>query len=80
VEAFPRLLHIINVCALLLGGALMLTAINRTAQLIILVPALALLALYWHFRARPIVVALFFGMAMALVLWILVCENIVLLD
>src|SRR5215510_7592808 len=81
MEAPPRLLHIINVGALLLGVALLLlTAVHRTAQLIILVPALALLALYWHLRARPIVVALFFGMAMALVVWILVCKNIVLLD
>src|SRR5262245_11971959 len=81
MEAPMRPFHVINVCALLLGGALLLlTAVQRTAELIVLIPALALLALYWHFRARPIVVASFFGMAMALVLWILVCENIVLLD
>src|SRR5262245_9855287 len=81
MEAPMRPFHVINVCALLLGGALLLlTAVQRTAELIVLIPALALLTLYWHFRARPIVVALAFGTAMALFLWILVCENIVRLD
>jgi hypothetical protein len=80
MEAPPRLLHIINVCVLLLGGALLLTAVNSTAQLIIVAPVPVILALYWRFRARPVVVACCFGMAMSVFAWILLCEYIVLVD
>src|SRR5215510_2978231 len=79
-EILP-IIHVVNVIALLLGGTiLLLTAVVRTYQLIILVPVLGLLVVYWRLRTHPRVVAWYFGMALALLSWILICEHIVTLD
>jgi len=59
---------------------LLLTAVTRTSQLLVLVPVLALLVVYGRLRRRPYVVAWYFGMAMGLLGWILLCEQIVTLD
>jgi hypothetical protein len=77
----PLIIHSVNVSALLLGGViLLLTAVSRSYQLIILLPVLGLLVVYWRFRMNPPVVAWYFGMAMALLGWILICEHIVTID
>jgi SGNH hydrolase-like domain, acetyltransferase AlgX len=77
----PPTLHVVNIMALLLGGVLLLlTAVDRTYQLLILVPVLGLLVGYWRLRGQPRVVAGYFGMALALLGWILICEHIVTLD
>src|SRR2546426_5447896 len=77
----PLLIHSVNVGALLLGGViLLLTVVSRTSQLIVLVPVLGLLIVYWRFRRYPSVVAWYFGMALALFGWILLCEQVVTLD
>jgi hypothetical protein len=77
----PPTIHVVNIMALLLGGViLLLTAVDRTYQLLILVPVLGLLVGYWRLRGHPRVVAWYFGMAMALLGWILICEHIVTFD
>ena len=77
----PLLIHTVNVSALLLGGVLLLlTAVTSTYQLIILVPVVGLLAVYWRLRRHPSVVAWYFGMAIALLAWIFFCEQIVTFD
>jgi hypothetical protein len=77
----PPVLHVVNVVALLLGGLiLLLTAVVRAYQLVVLLPVLALLVAYWHLRAIPHVAAGYFGLSMGLLGWILVCENIVTID
>ena len=76
----PLLIHIVNVSALLLGGVLLLTTVTRTSQLLVLVPVLALLMVYGRLRKHPSVVAWYCGMAIALLGWIFLCEQIVILD
>jgi hypothetical protein len=77
----PPTIHVVNIMALLLGGViLLLTAVDRTYQLIILVPVLGLLVVYWRLRGHPRVVAWYFGVAMALLGWILICEHIATFD
>ena len=77
----PLLIHTVNVSALLLGGVLLLlSAVTSTYQLIILVPVVGLLAVYWRLRRHPSVVAWYFGMAIALLAWIFFCEQIVTFD
>src|SRR5207253_11395592 len=75
------LLHIVNVSALLLGGMLLLlTAISRAYELLVLVPVLALLVVYGRLRQHPSVVAWYSVMALTLFGWILLCEQMVLMD
>ncbi len=79
-HTIPLLIHIVNVSALLLGGVLLLTTVTRTSQLLVLVPVLALLMVYGRLRKHPSVVAWYCGMAIALLGWIFLCEQIVILD
>jgi hypothetical protein len=80
-QRISPIIHGVNVMALLLGGViLVMTAVVRPYQLIILVPVLGLLAMYWRLRTNPGVAAGFFGLAMALFGWILLCEHIVTVD
>jgi hypothetical protein len=75
------LIHVMNVAALLLAGLILLmTAVDRPYQLIILIPVLVLLVVYWRWRAKPHVMAGFFGLSMGLLAWILICEHIVTID
>jgi hypothetical protein len=77
----PPAIHVVNIIALLLGGGLLLlTAVDRTYQLLLLGPVLGLLVVYWRLRRHPRVVAGYVGMAMALFGWILLCEQLVTLD
>src|SRR5262249_17524298 len=63
----PLLIHSVNISALLLGGViLLLTAVTKPAQLLLLVPVLALLGVYGRCWRHPSVVAGYFGMALAL--------------
>jgi len=80
-HATPLLIHSVNISALLLGGMiLLLTAVTKPAQLLLLLPVLVLLGVYGRYWRHPSVVAGYFGMALALGVWILLCEHIVLLD
>ena len=77
----PWLIHSVNISAVLLvGGLLLLTAVARTSQLIVLVPVLGLLVVYWRLGKHPAVAAWYFAMALALLGWILLCEQIMTLD
>jgi hypothetical protein len=80
-RGIPPIIHLVNVVALLLGGLLLLlTAVVRADQLVVLLPVLALLVVYWRLRTNPRVAAGYFGLSMALLGWILICENIVTID
>jgi hypothetical protein len=77
----PPFLHVVNVGALLLMGLLLLlTAVVRASQLVVLAPVLILLGVYGRFRAHPRVAAGYFGLALGLLGWILLCEHIVTVD
>jgi hypothetical protein len=77
----PPIIHIVNLAALLLGSLLLLlTAVAQTYQLALLAPMPVLLVVYWRSRKDPRVAAGYFGIALALLGWILLCEHIVLLD
>jgi hypothetical protein len=70
-----------NVVALLFGGLiLLLTAVAKAYQLVVLLPVLVLVVGYWRLRAHPQVTAVYFGLSLALLGWIVICENIVTLD
>jgi hypothetical protein len=75
------LIHVMNIAALLLAGLiLLLTAVDRPYQLVILVPVLVLLVVYWRFGEDLRVMAGFFSIPMGLLTWILICEHIVTID
>ena len=77
----PSIIHAVNLAAPVLGGLLMLlSAVNRSYQLVLLAPIPVLLAVYWRRRTDPRVVAGYFGLALALLGWILICEYIVIVD
>ena len=80
-RGIPPIVHLVNVVAVLLSGLLLLlTAVVRPYQLVVLLPVLALLVVYWRLRTDPRVAAGYFGLSMALLGWILICENIVTID
>jgi hypothetical protein len=75
------MIHGVNLAAIVLGGLLLfLTAIDQAYQLVLLAPIPILLAIYWRRRTDPRVVAGYFGLAQALLGWVLICEHIVRLD
>jgi hypothetical protein len=77
----PLLIHVVNVVALLLAGLiLLLTAVAKAYQMVLLVPVLVLLVVYWRGRTNPRVVAGYFGLSIGLLSWILICEHIVTID
>jgi hypothetical protein len=80
-KEIPPLIHVVNVVALLLAGLiLLLTAVAYTYQVVVLVPVLVLLVVYWRFRTNPRVAAGYFGISLGLIGWILICEHIVTID
>jgi hypothetical protein len=80
-KASPPLIHVVNVVALLLAGLiLLLTAVARPYQLVLLLPVLVFLVVYGRFRTNPHVAAGFFGLSVGLLGWILICEHIVTID
>ncbi|HSX82672.1 MAG TPA: hypothetical protein VLQ80_29435 [Candidatus Saccharimonadia bacterium] len=79
-RAMLLFLHSVNLSALLLGGVLLLTGVTRASQLIILAPVLGLLVVYGYRRQHLAVMAWYLGLALALLGWILLCEQLVILD
>jgi hypothetical protein len=80
-QGVPLIIHVVNVGALLLGSLiLLLTAVVKANQLVVLLPVLLAAVLYWRLRANPRVAAGYFGLSMVLFGWILICENIVTID
>src|SRR5687767_3431060 len=80
-QEIPPLIHVVNVVALLLAGLiLLLTAVTRVFYVVVLVPVLILLVVYWRFRTDPRMAAGYFGLALGLLGWILICEHIVTVD
>jgi len=81
-QQVPIVIRGVNLVALaLLGFLLIPTAVVRLEQLIVVLPALLLLiCAYWVFQNNPIVSAIYFALSLSLVLWIVICENIVLVD
>jgi hypothetical protein len=77
----PPVMHLVNLGTLLLGSLiLVLTAVVKANQLVVLLPVLVLVVVYWYLRTNPRAVAGYFGLSMALLGWILICENIVSID
>ena len=77
----PTLIHGINVAAVLLAGLiLLLTAVAKAYQVVLLVPVLVLLGVYWRCRTNPRVAAGYCGISIGLLGWILLCEHIVTID
>jgi hypothetical protein len=80
-QRLPPILHLVNVVALLIGGLiLLLAAVVSAYQMVVLVPVLILLVVYWRFRTDPRVAVGYFGIALGLLGWILICEHIVTVD
>jgi len=75
------LLHAVNLTALLLLTALfvLVTALNLSA-LVFLILVLFLLVLYRPLRHRQNFVACYFALSFSVLLWIIVCENVVTID
>jgi hypothetical protein len=77
----PTAIHAVNLVALLLLGVILLfAAVVRWRDLGLLVLIAALMAGYWRFRTHPNVAAGALGLSMAVLGWILLCENIVRID
>ena len=80
-QTIPSLIHVVNILALLLAGLiLLLTAVARAYQMVLLGPVLILLVVYWRFRTNSRVAAGYFGIAIGLFSWILICEHMVTID
>lgn len=80
-DRIPPLVHVVNVVGLVVSALILLfTFINLSYQLLVFVPMVGVAWAYWRQRKNPRVVASYFGMSMALLTWILICEHIVLID
>src|SRR5262245_5877633 len=81
-KRFLTIIHVANVLAMLLAGAILaLAAVAWPYQIpIVLILVLIPIVLYVRFRTDPRVIALYTGLSMALCGWILICEHIVTLD
>jgi hypothetical protein len=78
----PKLIHWINIGGIVaLGLILLLTAVVQPYQLILVVAAVSLLGiLYWWFRSDADTAALFLAVPLTVTLWIVLCENITMVD
>jgi hypothetical protein len=75
------ILHVINLAALLtLSVILLFAATVRPFQAIVVLPVLVLGVFYWQFREKQNVVACYFGLSLSVLVWIVLCENIVRID
>jgi hypothetical protein len=80
-QGIPSLIHVVNVGSLLLAGLiLLLTVVVRAYQLVVLLPIVVAAMVYWYLRSNPRVAAGYFGLSMALLCWVIICENIVTID
>jgi hypothetical protein len=77
----PPVIHVVNLAALLLLGVILLfAAAVRWRDLGLLVLIGVLMAGYWRWRTHPNVAAGALGLSMAVLSWMLLCENIVRID
>ena len=75
------LIDVVNLSALLtLGIILLLTSIARVYQFVILLPILALIILYLIFHKNKNIIAYFFSLSLIMILWVIICENVVYID
>jgi len=78
----PVFIRTLNVVGLLLLVCLLVpTTVVRPEQLMIVVPVLVVVVgIYWKYQDSPTITRLFFSLTLSLVLWIVLCENIVYVD
>jgi hypothetical protein len=77
----PLLIHVVNVVALLVLGVIVLLAgVVSVKSFLLLVPILGLLLVYWRFRRSLNVAAVYLGISLSVIGWIVLCENIVRID
>jgi hypothetical protein len=80
-RSVPPIIHVVNLFALLLSGLiLLLAAVTSVPNVVLLLPIPVLIGIYWRFRANPNVAAVYLGLSMAVLFWILICENVVAID
>ena len=80
-ESVPAIVHVVNVVGLVVGTVILFfTFINLSYQLLVFVPMVGVVWTYWRQRKNPRVVAVYFGISMALLAWILICEHLVPID
>jgi hypothetical protein len=80
-RSVPPIIHLVNLAALLLLSIiLLLVGVVSTPNVVLLLPIAVLIWLYWRFRANPKVAATYLGLSMAVLCWILLCENVVAID
>src|ERR687888_347725 len=73
----PPIMHLGNFTALfMIGVILLMSGVVNIRSLIILLPVLGLAIVYWRFHMNPKIVSIYLGISTCLVLWILLCENI----
>jgi hypothetical protein len=75
------LIDVVNLSALLtLGSILLLTSINMVYQFVILLPILALIILYCICHNNKNIIAYFCSLSLLMLLWVVICENVVYID
>jgi hypothetical protein len=80
-ETVPPVIHMVNLAALLLVGLILLfAAVIKWRDLGLLLLIGVLIMGYWRFRLHPNVAAGAFGLSIAVLCWVLLCENIVRID
>jgi hypothetical protein len=73
----PPIMHLVNFTALfMIGVILLMSGVVNIRSLIILLPVLGLAIVYWRFHMNPKIVSIYLGISTCLLLWILLCENI----
>jgi hypothetical protein len=77
----PSIIHVVNLVALLLLGIILLFGgFVSSLNVVLLLPIPVLIWIYWRFRANPNVAAAYLGLSMVVLVWILICENVVAID
>ena len=75
--SIPSIVHLVNFTALFVIGVILLMAgVVNIRSVIILSPVLGLTIVYWRFHMNPKIVSIYSGISTGLLLWILLCENI----
>jgi hypothetical protein len=80
--AVPLIIRVINLAGLAIVGLILVPAASvRASQVLVLLGALTLwMGFYWKFQHQPTVSALHLSVAFSLILWIVLCENIISID
>jgi hypothetical protein len=75
------IIHVLNLTALLtLGVIIFLSSVVRLWHLAILSPILILIIFYWFARANQNITLGYFALSVSIAAWIIICENIVMID